>query len=186
MVSIPSLWMPILLAAVLVFVASSVIHMFLKYHQGDLKKLPDEDAVMDSLRGFDIPPGDYAVPCAGNMEVMRSEEFQAKARKGPVAFMTVLPPGDPFDMRGQLAQWFAYCLVVSLFCAYLGSRTISPGAEYMEVFRVVGTIAFASYSLALWQRSIWFRQAWSTTLKNTFDGFVYALVTAGAFGWLWP
>ena len=47
-------------------------------------------------------------------------------------------------------------------------------------------VLVALYALALWQNSIWYRRAWSTTIKSTFDGLVYALVTAGTFGWLWP
>ena len=47
-------------------------------------------------------------------------------------------------------------------------------------------MAFACYAIAGWQDSIWFKRSWSTTLKNTFDGLIYALVTAGTFGWLWP
>ncbi len=54
------------------------------------------------------------------------------------------------------------------------------------MFRVTGTVAFACYAMAHMQRSIWFYQKWSTTLKNMFDGLVYAVLTAGAFGWLWP
>ena len=34
--------------------------------------------------------------------------------------------------------------------------------------------------------SIWKGQPWSATLKSVFDGLLYALVTAGVFGWLWP
>ena len=33
---------------------------------------------------------------------------------------------------------------------------------------------------------IWYQRAWSTTVKNSFDGLIYALFTAGTFGWLWP
>ena len=53
-------------------------------------------------------------------------------------------------------------------------------------FRFVGCTAFIGYAVALWQNSIWFKRKWSTTAKNTFDGLVYALLTAGTFGWLWP
>jgi hypothetical protein len=54
------------------------------------------------------------------------------------------------------------------------------------VFRFAGTTAFIGYSVALWQMSIWYRRAWSTTIKATVDGLIYALLTAGVFGWLWP
>ena len=186
MISIPSLWLPIVLGAVLVFVSSSIIHMFLSYHNSDFKKVPDEDGAMDALRPLNIPPGDDVMPFAGGMEVMKSEAFQAKVEKGPVAFVTVLAPGAMFNMGPQLVQWFLYSLLVGVFAAYVGGRALGSGAEYLEVFRLTGTIAFACYALALPQRSIWYKQSWATTGRSMFDGLIYALLTAGAFGWLWP
>ena len=67
-----------------------------------------------------------------------------------------------------------------------------PGAAggratpYLTVFRIVGTVTFAGYALALAQYSIWYGRAWSITLKSMFDGLIYALLTGGVFGWLWP
>jgi hypothetical protein len=186
MTSIPSLWLPIVLSGVLVFVASSIIHMFLTYHKNDFSKVPDEDAAMDALRPLNIPPGDYVLPYAGGMEAMKSEEFRAKVEKGPVAFFTVMEPGSMFNMGPQLAQWFVYCLVVAVFAAYVGGRVLGAGAEYLDVFRITGTVAFACYAMGMPQRSIWYKQNWMTTLRSMFDGLVYASITAGAFGWLWP
>ena len=99
MVSIPSLWLPILLAAVLVFVASSIIHMALKYHSTDFKKLPDEDGVMDALRPFAIPPGDYVVPFAGSTEVMRSEHDRMRSLLDVMG--AALERGDPDELLDQ-------------------------------------------------------------------------------------
>lgn len=186
MVGVLALWLPILVAAVLVFFGSSIIHMFLPYHRTDFAKVPDEDGVMDAMRAFNIPAGDYVIPRAGSPEAMKSEEFQEKARRGPVWFMTVLPAGDPFAMGSQLAQWFVYCIIVGFFAAYITGRAVAPGADYLSVFRFAGCTAFIGYSLAHMQRSIWYKQAWSTTLKNMFDGLVYGLLTAGSFAWLWP
>lgn len=187
MVGILSLWLPILVSAVLVFVASSIIHMFLPYHRTDYAQVPDEDGVMNALRPFNIPPGEYVVPHAGGRpDVMKSEAFQEKVRRGPVFFATFMEPGSLFNMAPQLVQWFVYCVVVSVFAAYLAGRTVAPGAAYLEVFRVAGTVAFACYGVGVWQRSIWFRQKWSTTLKTTFDALLYALLTAGSFGAFWP
>jgi hypothetical protein len=187
MVGLASLWLPILLASVLVFVASSIIHMFLPYHRNDFGKIPDEDRVLDALRGFSIPPGDYMFPNAGgDPNVLKSEEFRERARKGPVGVLTVFPSGDPFAMGAQMTQWFLYCVLVSVFAGYLTSRAVGPATDYLQVFRFAGTTAFAAYALALLQRSIWYKQPWSTTLKNVFDGLIYALLTAGTFGWLWP
>ncbi len=187
MVGILSLWLPILIATVLVFVASSIIHMFLPYHRTDFAGVPNEDRLMEAMRGLDLAPGDYAIPhSGGDPEVLKSDAFREKARQGPVAFMTVFPPGDPFGMGAQLAQWFVYLLVVSVLTAYITGRALGPGAEYLDVFRFAGTTAFIAYAAGLWQRSIWYRLKWSTTLKSSFDGLVFGLLTAGVFGWLWP
>jgi hypothetical protein len=185
MVSLMSLWLPILLSAVFVLVVSSIIHMLLPYHRSDFGKVPTEDEVMDALRKFEIPPGEYVIPCPGSPEVMKSPEFIEKTKRGPVAFMTVLPNG-PLAMGKQLIQWFVYCVVVGIFAAYVASRAVTPGSDYLAVFRFVGCTAFLCYAVALWQNSIWYSRAWSTTLKSTFDSLVYALFTAGTFGWLWP
>ena len=186
MVSILSLWAPILVGAILVFVSSSIIHMVLTYHHSDFSKVADEDGVMDAMHAFAIPPGDYVVPFAGGAENMRSEAFLAKVEKGPVLFMTVLDGNRWLNMAPNLAQWFLYSVLIGIFAAYLGGRMLPAGAEYLDVFRLTGTVAFACYSMALMQRSIWFHQNWKATLKSMFDGLIYALLTAGAFGWLWP
>jgi len=185
MVSMFTLWLPILLSAIAVFVASSVIHMLLGYHANDYERLPDEDAVGNALRPLNIPPGDYAIPHAGSMKEMKSDEYTQRMERGPVVFMTVLPSGQ-LGMGKMLGTWFVYCLIVVSFAAYVAGRALGPGAEYLDVFRFTGTVAFVGFALALWQDSIWYWRKWSTTLKNTFDGAVYALITAGIFGTFWP
>lgn len=185
MIGLLSLWLPILLSAVAVFVASSVIHMMTPWHKGEYPAVPNEDAVMKALRPFAIPPGDYMMPSAGSPEAMKSPEFIEKRDKGPVLVMTVLPNG-PWAMGGALTGWFVYSLVVSLFAAYVTSRALPVGASYLEVFRFAGVTAFAGYSLALWQMRIWYHRALRSTITSTIDGLLYACLTAGVFGWLWP
>ncbi len=185
-IPITTLWLPILVAAILVFVMSSIIHMLLPYHRNDFGKAPDEDRVMDALRSFDIPPGDYALPHAGGPDAMKSEEFRQKVEKGPLVVMTLMPANSFSNMGPQLVQWFAFSLLVGVVSAYVAGRTLATGADYLAVFRLTGTVAFASYSMGLMQRSIWYKSSWSATLKSMFDGLVYAALTAGAFGWLWP
>jgi hypothetical protein len=185
MTGLHALWLPILLSAVFVFLASSVIHMASPWHKGDYPKIPNEDKVLDALRPLAIPPGDYMVPRPSSREEVRSPEFAAKLRQGPVMMLTVLPNG-PFSMGRNLGLWFAYCVVVEIFAAYIAGRALSTGAPYLHAFRFAGATAFVGYSLALWQMSIWYRRAWTTTIKATVDGLIYALLTGGVFGWLWP
>ena len=180
-----ALWLPILLSAVLAFVASSLIHMASPWHKSDYPKVPNEDALMDALRPLAIPPGDYMIPRPASMQEMRSPEFLERLSRGPVMVATVLPNG-PGNMRRNLGLWFVYQVVVSIFAAYIAVHALPVGAPYLAVFRFVGCTAFIGYSLALWQMSIWYRRAWSTTIKATIDGLIYGLLTAGVFGWLWP
>lgn len=185
MVALSSLWLPILVSAVLVFLASSVIHMALGYHNSDYGKLPKEDDILAALGPIGIPPGDYFLPHSGGMAGFKDPVFQAKWKKGPIATLTVMPAGVNF-MGKQLALWFVYTAVIALFAGYVASRTIPAGGDYLVVFRVVGTTAFMAYTLGLWQMTIWYQRSATTTLKSTFDGLIYACLTAGAFGWLWP
>jgi len=185
MVSIASLWLPIVLSAVIVFVASSVIHMVLGYHKNDLLRLPKEDEVMAALRPFNIPPGDYGMPKPTSMKDMGSPAFDEKMKRGPVAFMTIGRSG-PMSMGGPMALWFVYSIVISIFAAYVASRAVGPSANYLMVFRFVGTTAFMGYAMSLPQMSIWYRRNWATTLRSMFDGLLFAALTAGTFGWLWP
>jgi hypothetical protein len=185
MVPLTSLWLPILLSAVFVFLASFVVHMVLPHHRSDYRRVPAEDDVMAALRKFDLPPGDYMLPRAASPSDMKSPDFMDKMTKGPILIFTVIPSGPP-SMAQQLVQWFVYCVVVGSFAAYVAGRALGPGADYVAVFRFAGTAAFLSYAVALWQQSIWYRRAWSTTVKSTIDSLAYALLTGGTFGWLWP
>jgi hypothetical protein len=187
MVSLTALVLPLLVSAVVVFIASFLIHMVLGYHKSDLRKLPDqqEDAVLEAVRRLNLAPGDYGVPHPGSPERMKDPAFIAKMKKGPLVLMTVAPGAAP-AMGTNLMQWFVLILVVNLFAAYIASRAVAPGMEYLMVFRFVGAAAFMGYSLATVNESIWYRRSWARTLKSVFDGLVYALLTAGVFGWLWP
>ncbi len=183
MVPLVDLWLPILLSAVLVFVVSSVIHMLLPWHNKDFKKLAAEDAVMDALRPFSLAPGEYVAPRPDSMAQMGSPEFKAKLARGPHFALTVLRDGS---IAKSLVLWFVYGIVIAMFAAYVAGLTLSAGAPYMTVFRVTSTVAFAAYVLALWHNWIWYSSGLGATLRSTIDGLVYALLTGGAFGWLWP
>src|SRR5947208_13867792 len=114
MTPLASLWLPILLSAVGVFLASSVLHMVTGWHKGDYLKVPNEDKVMDALRPLAIPPGDYMMPRPASGKDMRSPEFTEKMNKGPVMVFTVMPNG-PVSMGQNLVLWFLYSAVVGTF-----------------------------------------------------------------------
>ena len=186
MVPVPlaALWLPIVLSAVIVFIASSIMHMVLPYHKSDYKQLPDEDKVRDALRPSNLKPGMYVFPYCTHKD-MKSPALQEKYKQGPVGFLTIVPNGPP-AMPKFLVQWFVFCLVVGVFVAYLTGHTVARGTPYLEVFRVAGTAAFMAYGLGHLVNGIWKGQRWGATIKEVVDGLVYGLLTAGTFGWLWP
>jgi hypothetical protein len=185
MVPLSSLWLPILVSAVIVFLASWIIHMFLPHHRSDFQKLPQEDAVLDALRSWNIPTGQYLAPYANSPAQMKQPDYVEKRKRGPALFLTLVTGADP-GMGKSLLQWFIYLLVMSLFAAYLACHVMAAGAPYLAVFRIVGVTLFMGYGLGHPHQSIWYRQEWSTTAKYLFDGLIYSLLTAGVFGWLWP
>jgi hypothetical protein len=185
MTALSQLWLPILVSAIAIFIVSSIIHMGPFWHRSDYPAMRDQDRVMDALRPYQVQPGDYMVPRASSGAEMRSPEFMEKYNKGPVLILTVIPSG-PWSIAKNMSQWFGYILLVSIFSGYVAGAAVAPGADYLRVFRFAGVAAFLSYAVALPQLSIWYHRSWSLTLKSGFDGLIYALITAGVFGTLWP
>ena len=182
---IPPLWLPIIVSAAAVFILSSIIHMVLPYHKSDFRKLPREDDVREALRNSHVHEGEYMFPYATESKERNSKEFKDKMNNGPVGILAVFPSG-PYNMGSSLIKWFLYCIVVSVFAAYVAGHALIPGAVFHSVFRYTGLVAFVGYGWALVQDSIWFRKKWATTFKFLIDGFIYALFTAAIFGLLWP
>jgi hypothetical protein len=95
-------------------------------------------------------------------------------------------PEGGMPIGRNMIFWFIYSLVIGVLVAYVSGRAVLPGGSYLQVFRFAGVTAFISYSVGLWQMSIWYCRSWATTITSTIDGLIYALLTAGTFGWLWP
>lgn len=184
-VPLADLWLAILLSGVGVFIASSLVHMVIGWHKSDYGKLPGEDAIRDVMREQGVKPGHYLFPCPDNYSEMQTPEMQAKYEQGPVGFMTLMPPG-PWTMGKSLGIWFAYSIGISLCVGYLLTLALPAGAEYSAVFRIAATAGVMAYALPAIVDSIWKGIRWGITLRFIGDGIIYALVTAGVFGWQWP
>jgi hypothetical protein len=184
MVFLAALWLPIVLAAVIVFVASSIMHMVLPYHRGDYKRLPDEEKVSVAIRAAGVTRGLYMFPFADHKQ-MKEPATQEKFKQGPVGTMIIRQSGA-INLAPFLVQWFVFCLVVAFFTAYVAAHTLAPGTDYLRVFQVVGSVAFMAYGLANLANGIWKGEPWGMVTKEVIDGLIYGLLTAGVFGWLWP
>ncbi|MCZ6916650.1 MAG: hypothetical protein O7I93_07725 [Gemmatimonadetes bacterium] len=185
MVTIAALWLPILLSAVLVWIASAIAWTAAPHHKSDFRVIPNQDDVLDLVGSKNLTPGQYWFPNSSDRKDMAKPEMVAKMEKGPVGVMTIMPNGRP-NMGKAMALSFVFYLGVGIMVAYLAGRTIAAGAEYLAVFRVAGTVAFVAHVGALFPDSTWFGTPWKRTWKSVGDGFVYALLTGGAFGAFWP
>lgn len=185
MVGLTSLWLPVLLSAVFVFLASCVVHMVLRYHRTNYTKMPGEDEVRAAMLKAGVGPGNYHIPHAESLAAVREPDMMQKFEDGPVGLLNVRPSGPP-GMGKSLLQWFVYSLFASLFIAYVTGLAAGKGADYRLVFRIAGAVGFLTYAGAAPIEAIWKSRKWSTTAKELLDGLIYGLVTAGTFGWLWP
>jgi hypothetical protein len=182
-VALASLWLPILLSGVAVFIISSLIWAVIQYHNSDWQKLPDEESTRNALRG--APVGQYALPHAADNKAKQDEAWQAKYKEGPAAMIFVLSHGS-LAMGKQMIHWFIYCIVISAFVAYVAGISLGPGTDYMTVFRVTSTTALLAHGGGAGINMIWFGHTGSKVAKDVLDAFIYGLITAGIFGWLWP
>jgi len=119
-----SLWLPILLSAVTVFVISSLIHMVIKWHASEYRSLSNEDAVRAVIRAGHPAPGSYVVPHCPDMKDMGSDAMKQKYAEGPVGHITIVPNGTP-NMGKYLGLWFLWSLAIAVVAAFL--RQIPAG-----------------------------------------------------------
>ncbi len=185
MTVLASLWLPILISVVAVFVASWALHMLPLWHKNDYPAVPNEAAARAALAPLAIPPGEYMLPRCKTHAEMRTPEFMEKLNQGPVMILTVVPNGPP-RMGKMLAQWTLYVALVTGFAACLARHALADGANPHRVFHHVAFAAFGGHALALVQMSIWYRRSWGSTLKAALDGLIYAAITGLIFAWRWP
>ncbi len=185
MVPWSALLLPAAISAALVFIASSLIHMVLKWHQSEYRTFPNEDEVRAAIRKGSPTPGKYVLPYCKDSKDMASPEMLKKFADGPNAVLFVRENGA-MKLGPFLGKWFAYTVLVSLIAGYLARATVAPGAEYLHVFQVVGAASWLAYAWAIPSDSIWMGKPWSSTLVYMLDGLIYAALTAGSFAWLWP
>jgi hypothetical protein len=187
MVALTSLWLPIVLSAVATFMAGFVLWVVLPHHKSDWSPLPDEDAAMASLRAQNPGPGMYHMPHAGHdNNPQANPEWVAKVEAGPSAFVVVMPKAQMLSMGPTLGKNFAYLILMAVLVAYVGAAALPTGTEYLKVFQVTGAAALLGHSMGAFPKAIFWGWSRSAAAKEFLDGVVYALVTAGVFGWLWP
>jgi hypothetical protein len=180
-----SLWLPVVVSTVAVFIASSIVHMVFRHHRRDYRQLPNEDAVAEVMRKGGAAPGLYAIPYCVDMSQMKDPAVVKKYADGPVALLALMRSGPP-KLGKYLVQWALLCFFISFTAAYVARHTLAPGAPGLTVTRITGAVAFAGYGLGYFQDSIWKAIPWANSLRGVVDALVYAVVTGLIFALLWP
>lgn len=173
-----SLWLPILLCAIALFLASFLSWMVVQLHKNDWKKLSNEDAFMSVAAN--TPVGSYMFPRANSMAEMKTPEFQKKYEAGPRGILTILPKTN---MGLNLGLTFLYFLAVSFLLAYLATMALEPGAEFSKVFRFVSTAGLMTFLAAMVQQAIWFRPR---IVGHIIESIAYAAIVGAIFASIWP
>jgi hypothetical protein len=179
------LWLPILATAVLVFVASSLIHMVFKWHNSDYQRLSNEDEVMAAIRAGSAGKGQYVFPYCIDMKKMQDEAMQQKYRQGPVGFLTLVPSGAP-KMGGHLIKWFLMNLVIAAVAAAIALQIYGLHADSHSTGHLIGLISLLTYAGGSVQAGIWMGKPWGAVAKDLLDALIYGTVSALTFMWLWP
>lgn len=182
---IGQLWQPILLATLLCFMMSAIVWMFGPHHKKEFKGPPNTDGIMDLLRQGNVEAGAYMFPFGDRANKAEFEASMKKFAEGPAGLMYIFPKGK-MNMGKMMGQQIVFFLLVNVMLAFIGHRIGLDQRSYLHVFKTVGAIAFMTYAVGSAPESIWFGRPWKSYLLTGFDGVLYALVTAGTFGWLWP
>lgn len=185
MANLMHLWLPILAAAIGVFLASSLVHMVLKWHNHDYRQLANEDAVRAALRAGTPAPGQYVLPYCKDHGDLASDDMQVKFREGPVGHVTILRSGMP-AMGPMLGKWFVFNLAVAVIAALLALQVLGPGADHRAAGHLVGMVSFLTYFGGSVQAGIWMGKPWMNVARDLIDSLIYGTISAFAFMYLWP
>lgn len=181
---IGSLWLAVVAATFVVWIASFVLWAVLPWHHREIKKTPDREAFDVAVRALDLRPGFYMEPQATADETMKSESFQRRYADGPWVTVNVMP-ARPSMGKNMILTVLVFG-VVNVLIAYLAGSTLEPGAPYMEVFRVTCVAAVLAYTFGGIANGIWFGKPTGWAIKDVIDAGIYASLTAGVFAWQWP
>jgi hypothetical protein len=180
-VGLGSLWLPILLSTAALFFLGFLSWMVLGLHKADWNELSDEDAFGQAVRDLNVQPGSYMFPYCADAEQMKSAAFIEKQQQGPVGIIQIWE--ETGGMGKQLGCQFGF-LLATMFClAYLATLGVSAGADFMTVFRFVGTAGMLFFTVANVPTAIWFR---ARITGHIIDGVLLGLAAGVIFALLWP
>lgn len=187
------LWLPILVSAAAVWIASSLAWMVIGHHKHTWKEIPNEDEFIATIKRFRIAPGSCGFPEFRKCEGLSKEEKLAKweeMQKHPIGVLRVW---GPLSMGRNWVLSLVVNLVASTLIGYHGWSALrhggsdgAPTASFAKVMQVLGTVGILAYCFASLQNDIWFQRSRREVVTGLIDGVVLGLITGAVFRLLWP
>ncbi len=184
MADLIQLWLPILLSAVVVFIASALAWTALPHHRDDFKPVPDQKKFDEAIASLGIKPGLYMFPYSADPKAMKEPAFVERWKAGLNGTLNLWANWG--SMGRNMALSFVFYLVTSIFVAYVCTLGLMPGDSYLRVFQLAGTVAIMAYAFGSIPKDIWFNTPRRAVVTCIIDGVIFGLLTAAVFGWLWP
>lgn len=183
-VALLDLWLPILISAICVFFASSIIWMILPYHKKDIQFLPNEGELTSKVTEMNIKPGLYMFPNCQDAKDMKSDEFKAKWNAGPWGTITI--QGQQPNFAINLLKTFVAYLVITIFVAYITAASTGQSADYLAVFQVAGAAGVLGHCMGGLAGDFFLGKPTRFIFTSFIDGVIFALITAGILASMWP
>ena len=180
-----SLWLQVLIVAVVTFVVSGVFWTLMPWHKTEFRALPNEDAVRQVLHAQGVTDGQWRIPYPSNPAECKSPEFAKRFETGPVGIIQLETPRG-LAMGSRLVASFLLYFFIAFFTAYVLRQAFPAGTAYMKVFQLAGCVSLAAHAFGHIQGAIWFSKSWRRVAFQFADSIVYALLTAGIFASMWP
>lgn len=163
----------ILAGAAVLFVWGAVSWMFLPWHNGTIKRLPEEQLITDTLKTVIKEPGFYSFPGHEGPDGKKDDGAWAeKYRRGPIGSVVFQPAGaEPMapsnflcEIVGNLAA-----AAVTMLILYLSRDRVKGIVPRALLVTAVGLVVGVSAHMTYWN---WFRFPGDFTAVNVLDGLM--------------
>jgi hypothetical protein len=161
-----------IVGGIVVFVWGALSHMVLPVGEMGIRVLPDEEAVVSTLRTTIREPGLYLYP---GMDMTREpteaeqKAWEARYKAGPRGMLVYQPGGDqPLSPR-QFGTELLADIVAALIAAWLLSRAVEPYLRRVVFVTFLGFFAWLVTSVSYWN---WYGFPTEFVLAEAVDSIV--------------
>ena len=189
---IASLILPAIVAGVAVFFGSFLIWMVSKWHQEDVRPLPDEAGFLDALKTHAIPRGFYMWP-NDTPEAMKTEAFRERWQKGPWGTINIRGAAPNFPrnliltLLVNIGMAFGTAEVIGMVLDGVnlesGALITCPWCQVFTPALIIGIMAYGFGSLC---NDIFFGKQPRFIMTTILDGIVLGGIQALFLMWMWP